>query len=429
MTTATKRGLQRYYEYRDRIAGLIKMIQESPEPNPVLIKFFTLVNEQDKRVIDCVENGRPLLSSWYGSAPEIYSAMDIEYFCPVDNILAHQPFTNDLEGMDAANIPQDMCGLIKLGAYGVEAGIVPVPTAIIAMLEPCDAQSAIHEAWKNAEGWRDVPVFALDPAYGVGQKDYVYFAGELRRMIAFLEDHVGRKLDWNRLREVIEVTNQQYAAWGEYNELRRAVPCPHNSFVGGKLGWVVTQHMKAGLPGAVEIFKMLAFDAEQKVKAKQGPVPKEKIRVLWADLIPTWSDAFGGMLEQEWGANVVMDFQSYAAQYDPIDTSTEESMLLGLAKRNMAEVPMIRQARGKVDVMIEDITRIAKDYKCDCVIFPGHVGHKDQSASIGFLKEACRELKLPLLALTVDNFDPRYTPMDVLKRQVGEFFDAHGLGK
>jgi benzoyl-CoA reductase/2-hydroxyglutaryl-CoA dehydratase subunit BcrC/BadD/HgdB len=201
--------------------------------------------------------------------------MDIEYFCPVDNILAHQPFTNDLEGMDAANIPQDMCGLIKLGAYGVEAGIVPVPTAMIAMREPGDAQAAIHEAGKNSEGWRDVPVFALDPAYGVDKKDYVYFAGELRRMIAFLENHVGRKMDWNRLREVVEVTNQQYAAWNEYNELRRAIPCPHNSFVGGKLGWVLTQHMKAGLPQVVEVFKMLAFDAEQKVKAKQGPIPKE----------------------------------------------------------------------------------------------------------------------------------------------------------
>ena len=89
---------------------------------------------------------------------------------------------------------------------------------------------------------------------------------------------------------------------------------------------------------------------------------------------------------------------------------------------------MIRQARGSVDAMIEDITRISRDYKCDCVIFPGHVGHKDQSASIGFLREACRDLGLPLLTLTVDNFDPRFTPMEVLKRHISEFFEAHGLG-
>ncbi len=102
-------------------------------------------------------------------------------------------------------------------------------------------------------------------------------------------------------------------------------------------------------------------------------------------------------------------------------------MLLGLARRNLAEVPMIRQARGTVDVMIEDITRISRDYACDCVIFPGHAGHKDQSASVAFLREACRDLRLPLLTLSVDLFDPRFTPMGVVRRQISEFFDAHGL--
>ncbi|MBN1321598.1 MAG: 2-hydroxyacyl-CoA dehydratase [Thermoleophilia bacterium] len=426
---STKRGLPRLYEYRDGYRSLIRQIEQSPEPNPVLLKFFGLMLANDERTIDCVENGKPLLSSWYGSAIEIYAAMGIHWFTPVDNILYHVLATpSDLEEMDATPIPADMCGLIKLAAYAVEAGLVPIPTAMIAMLEPCDAQSALHEAWLNSEGWENVPTFALDPAYGTGQYDYEYFAGELKRMTVFLEDHVGRKMDYDRLREVIEVTNEQYAAWAEYNEYRRAVPCPHDSFLVSKLGWGITQHIEAGLPEAVEILEMLAADAEQKVKAGIGAVPNERIRVLWTDLVPTWSDALGSWLAEEWGANIVMDLQGYAP-YEHIDTSTEASMLLGLAKRCLAEVPMIRQSRGSVDVMIDDITRIARDYRCDCVVFPGHVGHKDQSASVGFLKEACRDLKLPLLMLSVDNFDPRFTPMDVLKRQISEFFEAHELGE
>ncbi|QEM67699.1 2-hydroxyacyl-CoA dehydratase [Geobacter sp. FeAm09] len=421
-----KRGLQRFCEYRDRIQSFIDGISSSPEPNPVLLKFFGIILENDKKTIDCIENNKPLLSGWYGNAPEIFAAMDVHYFCAVDNILAHQPFTSDLEGMDASAVPSDMCGLIKLGVYGVEAGLVPVPTAMITMLEPCDAQSAIHEAWENTDAWKGVPTFILDPAYGNDKEDYVYFAGELKRMIAFLEDHLGRKMDYNKLREVVERTNEQYAAWAEYNELRRAIPCPHDSFVGSKLGWGATQHVTAGLPETTEMFKMLAYDAEQKVKQGIGALPKEKVRVLWADLVPTWADPLAAWLAEECGANIVMDFQGYTP-YEHIDTSSVESMLLGLAKRNMAEVPMIRQARGTVDVMIEDITRIVRDYKCDCVFFPGHVGHKDQSASIAFIKEACRDLKIPLLILTVDNFDPRYTPFDVLKRQITEFFNAHGL--
>ncbi len=426
--TATNKGLQRFYEYRDRIAGLIKTMQESPEPNPLLIRFFTLINEQDKRVIDCLENHKPLIMSHYGNAGEIFAAMDIECYGPEDNLFVHQQFTKDMEESDNSPFPQDMCALTKLVAWGCLTNIIPTPTMIVAMLQPCDALSAVQEAVQNMEGWKDIPTFAPDPTYGRDKSDYVYFAGELKRMIAFLEHHTGRKMDYGKLRDVVEETNRQYEAWAEYNELRRAVPCPHNSFIGGKLGWIMTQHMKAGQAEVTEIMKMLAFDAEQKVKAKQGPLPKEKIRVMWADMIPTWADPIAAWLEQERGANVVMDFQS-ATPYERIDTSTEESMLLGLARRTMSEIPMIRAARGKVDYMIEDLTRLVKDYKCDCVIFPGHTGHKDQSASIGFMKEACRELNVPLLSLAADNFDPRTAPLDVMKRQIGEFFDAHELGK
>ena len=424
--TTNKRGLQRFYEYRDRIKGFIRRIEQSSDPDPVLLKYYSLVLENDEKTIDCVENDKPFLSSWYGNAPEIYTAMGIHHICPVSNLLAHQAFTDDLERMDWSGIPADMCGLIKLGAYGVEAGLVPVPTAIITMLEPCDAQSAVHEAWQNSEGWQELPAFALDPAYGDSEEDYVYFSGELKRMIAFLESVFDRKMDYDKLGEVIEITNRQYEAWAEYNELRRAVPCPHASFLGSRLGRGSTQSIASGHPGAIEIFEMLTLDAEQRVKEKKGWLDREKIRILWADLVPTWHTSLTKFLEEECGAVVVMDFQGYAP-YTHIDTSTVERMLIGLARRNMAEVPMIRQARGAVDVMLEDIARITQDYSCDCVIFPGHVGHKDQSASIGFLREVCRDLKVPLLMLTVDNFDPRYTPMDVVQRQIYEFFDARGL--
>jgi benzoyl-CoA reductase/2-hydroxyglutaryl-CoA dehydratase subunit BcrC/BadD/HgdB len=426
---ATKRGLERFRMYAEGKRAMITMIEESPDPNPVLLGFFKLMLADDERIVDCIENDKPLLSTWYGNANEICAAMDIQAYCLVDNILHLGPTQEDLDGMDAVPIPADMCGLIKMGAYAVEKGLVPVPTAMIAMLEPCDAQSALHEAWMNTPGWEGVPTFSLDPAYGATGWDYDYFAGELRRMITFLEDHVGRKMDWDRLREVIEATNKQYEAWAEYNECRRAVPCPHpSSFPTSDLCWGLTQHIVAGQPEVVDVITMLAGDAAAKVKAGVAGVPGERIRILWADLVPFWHGPLSEWLASEWQANVVMDFQGYTP-YEHIDTSTEDSMLVGLAKRCLNEVPMIRQARGSVDAMIEDITRITKDYTCDCVIFPGHVGHKDQSASVGFLREACRDLKIPLLILTVDNFDPRFTPIEELSRQILEFFEAHGLGE
>ncbi len=77
---------------------------------------------------------------------------------------------------------------------------------------------------------------------------------------------------------------------------------------------------------------------------RRGPGRERKIRLFWPDLNPLWGEKLGNWLAEEWNAVVVNSFQGLSP-YTPVDTSTEESMLFGLARRNVAEVPMIRQGK------------------------------------------------------------------------------------
>ena len=113
--------------------------------------------------------------------------------------------------------------------------------------------------------------------------------------------------------------------------------------------------------------------------------------------------------------------------YEKIDTSTEESMLFGLARRAIAEVPMIRQGRGWVDVVVEDLRNEIQNNSIDAVLFSGHQGHKDQSGINQFMKKACRDMNVPLLSLTTSLFDERYTPLDKVKSDISNFFSANGF--
>lgn len=433
MSTATepmRRGVARFHEYTDRIRGILGMLEKSPNPNPIQLGMLKLLLANEQRILDCAENGKPLASIWYGNAPEIFPAMGIQPFCPFDDLKVHLELTDykDLKDADKHPLPADVCSLIRMAAYAVDEGLVPTPTAMVAMATPCDAQLVLHELWSNNSAWSKVPSFVLDPIYTNTPEDYKYFAGEIKRMVKFLEEHTGQKLDLDKLREVVKESNLQYEVWNEINECRRAVPCPHPSFLSSDIGWGVTEHFVSGDPAGTKLLQMILADAEQKVKEKKGPLPKEKIRILWADLIPTFTEQLGSMLAEEWGAVVVQDFQGFTSHFEPIDTATEESMFLGIAKRSMNSA-MIRQGRGHVDVLINDLTRLVKDFKIDCVFFPGHMGHKDQSAAVRFIRETCRNLKVPLLAWTSSNFDPRYMPMDQLKKKISEFFEATGLGK
>jgi hypothetical protein len=189
----------------------------------------------------------------------------------------------------------------------------------------------------------------------------------------------------------------------------------------------VAQNFLVGDPRGTEWFRKLVAITEKRVQEGKGDVTDERIRLLWFDLRPVWFHEVSEWLKKEWGACIVMDMTGYAP-YTLIDTSSEESMFKGLAKRNMCDVPMVRQARGVADNFVSDLVRIVRDYRIDCVVWPAHMGHKDGSASIGIMREVCRDLGVPFLLLGLDAFDRRYTAMDEVKDKFSRFFSTMGLG-
>jgi benzoyl-CoA reductase subunit B len=339
------------------------------------------------------------------------------------------PFVEpDIDNSEALGLGTDLCTAIRLSIYCIEAGLTPIPTAIVNMAYPCDAAPMLHQVVMHNKEWQHVPVFTPDPPYHGDERSIEYFAKEYKQMAAFLEQHFHRKLDIDRLREVVTESNKQYALWQEYNELRRAVPCPHGWSFGGANCFAMAQIYRTGDPRGTEWFRKLVELAENKVRLGQGAIAKEKIRFLWFDILPMgWCYEFLPWLEQEWGAVMVMDMFTNAP-YNLIDTSTEESMFRGLAKRNLLEVPMVRQATGTADTFANDIVRLVKDYKLDCVIWPGHMGHKDSAASVGIMREVCRDMGVPFLHIGLDLFDKRYAGMEAVKEKVSQFFTTMGLG-
>jgi benzoyl-CoA reductase subunit B len=132
-------------------------------------------------------------------------------------------------------------------------------------------------------------------------------------------------------------------------------------------------------------------------------------------------------LEQEWGAVVVMDMQG-DSDYTPIDTSSEDAMWLGLARRGLFETPMMRQAVGPAECRVDEMVRVIKDYKIDVVVWPNHMGHKETAAVYGIIREICRELGVPVLDIGMDVFDNRYTTADEIKDKFTNFFRTIDLG-
>jgi hypothetical protein len=392
-----KKGLERLKEEIGLIELFIKLTKENlDEFSDLVIPLVEFRLEENKKTVECVETGEPFLSSWYTNAPEIYTAMDLHWYCVASGAFGTggvEPpsFLDDLERVDQMVVPADVCTLLRLSLFYVEADLVPPPTAFIAGITPCDGIVGLHEAIRN-----------------------------------HIEEHTGRKLEMARLREVVEESNRQYELWQEHNELRRSVPCPHGAALAmGAFG--VAQGRESGRPRGTAWLRKLVDDAEKRIVEKRPVVPNESIRLLWYDLHPVWFGELIEWLQQEWRAIIIQSYFTYFP-YTRVDTSSDDAIWEGLAKRALLDSPMVRQARGTVDVFAQDLVRIVKDFKLDCVIWPGHMGHKDGAAAIPMLKEACREVGVPFLQIGLDTYDRRYTPVDEIKNKISQFFSAMDLG-
>jgi len=423
--------LERVYEEIATYEAIVQMLEENPgELSHLHLPLARNVLRQHRKTVKCVEERLPLAASYFTNSPEIFSAMDIHWYHLIAQSfgggMENPHMMEDLEGADRLAVATDVCTLLRLGLYYLDSGILPKPTMVVPLLEPCDGVIGLHEALRRHREWRGIPTFTPDPPYYNDDRSIEYYADELRRMVAFLEEQTGKRMDLDRLREIVEETNKQYELWAEYNELRRSSPCPHNHVLAmACFGLVQTEG--AGDPVHTAWYRDLVADGEKRIREDSPEVPGQKIRMLWYDVQPIWFSELAPWMEQEWGVAVILCMFSYAP-YTTIDTSSEKTLFHGLAKRNLIDPPMVRQARGVADNFLTDIERIVKDYSIDCVVVPGHMGHKDGSASISFMRDKCREIDVPFLYIGCDQFDRRYTTIDEMKDRISSFFNAMGLG-
>jgi len=432
MDAKVEKSLSRIKEELAAIEPVLQFLEMEPgESGQLQLPLLRNMVRQHRRTVECVENGEPLIASQYTNPVEILSAMDLHWYFHVQQMFAGAAggggmhLVEDLAGMDELALPPDCCTFMRLAIYYAYAGLLPIPTAYLALTEPCDGVVGMHAALMHHPDWHHVPTFAPDPPYGTDPRSIQYYAGEMRRMVDFLSKQTGKTLDMRRLKQIVEETNKGYALWMEYNEIRRSKPTPHGYVLPLSCFYMVNSS-GAGEPAKTQWYEAMVADAEKRVRENRPEIPNQKLRVLWYDIQPFYFGQIASWLEEEWGAVIAMDMVSFCP-YELIDTSTEDTIFYGLAKRAFQHGPMIHQARGLADNVIDDITRITKDYSIDAVIFPGHMGHKDMAASASLMRQVCRDIGVPFLHIGMDQADERYTSLDEIKGKISSFFTGTGL--
>lgn len=119
-------------------------------------------------------------------------------------------------------------------------------------------------------------------------KDYYikYVIEELQGLVDFLEHQLGRKMDWDRLSEVVNLSERTIKLWYDTYQLRKAIPAPMPTE--DALNTMVPGFFNMGTQETYDFYRELYDEIKYRVDNKIGVIPDEKYRLLWGLSLPPW---------------------------------------------------------------------------------------------------------------------------------------------
>lgn len=356
--------------------------------------------------------------------PEIIHGMGLVTFIPelmglMGPMVVGECMEPYIDAAENEGIPPDLCSLVKSTIGQAVMDVLPEPCAVVASNMPCDG--GMHLYLLIEEKMR-VPVFRLDVPYRFYTQEAVdYFVGELERLIAWLEEHTPGKMDWERMKAIVEERNKMAACEMELWEMLKNRPAP---MAGDP---VIISHLYAynvmpGHPDSTKIFQEITEIARYNLENKISAIAEEKYRVLvWNAPTFMFPDLFN-WAENTWGCALIMDSMTFS-RLPLINTDSRESMLRGLAETIMT-APMARHTRGPAERYVDDVFYLVKQFHLDMVWVAGHIGCKNTQAVAGMLREKCKLADIPVLFIHYDLSDTRIVNEKGIKEQVNRFMET-----
>jgi benzoyl-CoA reductase/2-hydroxyglutaryl-CoA dehydratase subunit BcrC/BadD/HgdB len=203
-------------------------------------------------------------------------------YIPVANAIGYSPdicsyLTSDVGAFIKKETP------LTRAFEGIEG--IPRPDVLVYNTNQCrDVQDWF--SWYSRE--LNVPALGISTYRNIGEiskehlQSVVY---QMKELIPPLEKISGNTFDIDKLREVLSLSLDCTLLWKKVLEANTAIPAPMSFFDG-------TIHMGPavvlrGSPQAVEYYKVLLKELEEKIANKDGAVEGEKFRLYWEGM-PIW---------------------------------------------------------------------------------------------------------------------------------------------
>ncbi|MBI4288207.1 MAG: 2-hydroxyacyl-CoA dehydratase [Chloroflexi bacterium] len=383
--------------------------------------YYDLFAKYMRRLIHAKEQGKTIGAHSVLVPAEIFYAMDmvplhLEMTCMMMAIFLKEE-DEFLARAKAFGLPPEVCSTHRCIAATYEEKWVPRPDAVVWTNQVCDNTAKSNEIVVNRSG---APGFYMDVPFRLGDASIRFVAGELEDLLHGLENVTGKKLDRDRLTEVLRLAQKSVDLLREIEVLRRATPCPASNTVGSQIlnvGWLFM-----GQPEGVAYLETVRDELKERVAAGKGVVPKENFRLISLFIPPSHNWRILHWMEREHGATVVAE--PYCTHWGDIDWNFSKPFET-LAHRMYAN-PISREMQGPVEEgLVEDSVNDAQKSKADGAIYWAHTGCRQTCATIRITKDTLRDrASIPTLVLDCDLTDPTFVSDEAVKEKLEGFFET-----
>ena len=223
-----------------------------------------------------------------------------------------------------------------------------------------------------------------------------YAISEMQRLIDFLEQATGRKMDHDRLKQVVELSDRACELWDEIMTYRRHVPTP---FSAAEIGVMFVMVTRQGTQTAVDFLTAVRDEVREKAEQKQGVIEEEKLRLFW-DNIPLWYNmGLFNYFEQMGGVVVAETYSAaWSLRLDP------QKPLEALARKSLMSYPLVSCV--SIKKRKEMVLKACREYHID-----GAVLHRNKSClpitlgQMDIMRELEKELDVPSVIIDADHMD------------------------
>jgi len=391
-----------------------------------------LIDGMYQRGVAAREEGKPVawcMVNWWQGDP-ILRAMEVATVYPEDYGAVCAAFgaaPSYLERADADGFPSHMCGyarncigytarMMELGKIPPEApmGGMPKPTLLLGSGALCDARYK----WFQALGrYLEAPLWILElPQPGVAEsmmpgaykRNIRFIVNELREFVKFLERLLGRKMDWEKLDEVVDNTIEMNRLWHEVNELRKTRPCPMHA----RDFWSsmpASLYMAADPKETASLYREMYYEVKHRVDNKIGALATpEKYRLAFIELPPWHSLGFFNQLAAR-GWNFVIESWAYHPP-KPIDLSQIGDPLERIARYSYQWLTGYYAEAAKAGewwgYFAYPYLEYARDYCCDGVVLHPLLTCRTATNHLMLVRDRLmKKLKVPSLIIEGDIVD------------------------